>query len=85
MRIVSVQETNCGYRPVHVLVEGVDQSKPKWYINAESGAWICFTCGQRLAPHLVRRSVTPPRSRSSRLRSITQRWHEDDEGTVIDK
>jgi hypothetical protein len=55
VRIVSVSgDELCGYCPVHVLVEGVDQSKPKWYINAESGAWICFTCGQRGSlPHLV--------------------------------
>lgn len=43
-----------GYCPVHHLVEGTEQSAPKWYINAKTGAWICFTCGQRGSlPYLV--------------------------------
>lgn len=36
-----------GFCPVHELVTGRTQSKPKWYINRETGAWLCFTCGQR--------------------------------------
>lgn len=35
------------YCPVHHLAKGHEQSRPKWYINADKGAWVCFTCGQR--------------------------------------
>jgi len=91
VRVTSVSGDEIqGYCPVHALVEGTDQSKPKWYINAESGAWICFTCGQRGSlPHLVEAlggdADTIEKLKLSAALSITQRWHEDDEGTVIDK
>jgi hypothetical protein len=43
-----------GYCPVHRISRGRAQSKPKWYMNRDTGAWICFTCGQRGSlPYLV--------------------------------
>lgn len=33
--------------PVHHLATGRADSKPSWYMNSESGAWLCFSCGQR--------------------------------------
>jgi Toprim-like len=35
------------YCPVHRLTRGRDQSHPRFYMNAESGAALCFTCGWR--------------------------------------
>ena len=40
--------------PVHHLVKGRPDTKPSWYMNAETGAWLCFSCGQRGGlPHLI--------------------------------
>jgi len=36
-----------GYCPVHHLTKGREASSPKWYMNRETGAWLCFSCGQR--------------------------------------
>lgn len=36
-----------GFCPVHHLVKGRPQHSPKWYMNRSTGAWLCFTCGQR--------------------------------------
>lgn len=48
VQVVSVSNTEIlAYCPVHVSVKGHAQDKPKWYMNSETGAWICFTCGQR--------------------------------------
>ncbi len=35
------------YCPVHHLTVGRAQSDPRFYMNAESGAALCFTCGWR--------------------------------------
>ena len=35
------------YCPVHHLTRGRPQSSPRFYMNAESGAALCFTCGWR--------------------------------------
>lgn len=32
--------------PVHHLVKGRGQEKPKWYMNRDTGAWLCFSCHQ---------------------------------------
>jgi hypothetical protein len=40
----SDDEIQC-FCPVHRLTVGRDQDKPKFYMNAESGAGLCFTCG----------------------------------------
>jgi hypothetical protein len=42
----SGDEIQC-YCPVHHLTVGRAQSDPKFYMNAESGAALCFTCGWR--------------------------------------
>lgn len=36
-----------GYCPVHHLVKGRPDSHPSWYMNTTTGAWLCFSCGQR--------------------------------------
>ena len=36
-----------GKCPVHVRVTGREDRSPSWSINAESGLWICFSCGAR--------------------------------------
>ena len=42
----SGDEIQC-YCPVHHLTVGRAQSDPRFYMNAESGAALCFTCGWR--------------------------------------
>ena len=42
----SGDEIQC-YCPVHHLTRGRPQSEPRFYMNAESGAALCFTCGWR--------------------------------------
>lgn len=36
-----------GKCPVHKRVTGHEDSHPSWSMNAESGLWICFSCGAR--------------------------------------
>lgn len=36
-----------GCCPVHKRVTGRDDGHPSWSMNAESGLWICFSCGAR--------------------------------------
>jgi len=36
-----------GKCPVHVRVTGREDRSPSWSINAESGLWICFSCGAK--------------------------------------
>lgn len=79
-----------GYCPVHNLVEGVEQSKPKWYMNAETGAWICFTCGQRGSlPMLVEALGGDPETidqlKLSAAHTITTRWVTDREGQEVEE
>lgn len=33
-----------GYCPVHPLTMGREDQHPSWYINAHTGAWLCFSC-----------------------------------------
>lgn len=40
----SGDEIQC-FCPVHHLTKGRAQSEPRFYMNAESGAALCFTCG----------------------------------------
>jgi len=42
----SGDEIQC-FCPVHHLTVGREQSDPRFYMNAESGAALCFTCGWR--------------------------------------
>lgn len=79
-----------GYCPVHHLKEGVEQSKPKWYMNAETGAWICFTCGQRGSlPYLVSALGGDPDSVEHLLTSAAvttaSRWVQDRDGNEIEE
>lgn len=40
--------------PVHHLVTGRADNHPSWYMNQLTGAWLCFSCGQRGSlEHLV--------------------------------
>lgn len=43
---VSQDEVN-GRCPVHYLYKGRMSSRFSWYINADTGLWLCFTCGAR--------------------------------------
>lgn len=36
-----------GKCPVHVRTTGREDRSPSWSINAESGLWICFSCGAK--------------------------------------
>lgn len=36
-----------GKCPVHRRVTGRDDGHPSWSMNAESGLWLCFSCGAR--------------------------------------
>ena len=36
-----------GKCPVHVRTTGKEDRSPSWSINAESGLWICFSCGAK--------------------------------------
>ncbi len=79
-----------GYCPVHHLVEGQPQSKPKWYINDESGAWICFTCGQRGSlPSLVQALGGDPSTiehlKLTAAVTVATRWTVDEDGEEIEE
>jgi hypothetical protein len=41
------------YCPVHHLVKGRGQDKAKWYMNRETGAWLCFSCHQSGGLHYL--------------------------------
>lgn len=53
LRSAGVQIKSAGEReitgkcPVHVRVTGREDRSPSWSINADSGLWICFSCGAR--------------------------------------
>lgn len=32
--------------PVHKMAVGKEDRHPSWYMNATTGAWLCFSCGQ---------------------------------------
>ena len=36
-----------GLCPVHKMTIGREDTNPSWYCNAETGAWICFSCHAR--------------------------------------
>lgn len=36
-----------GRCPVHIRTTGKEDRSPSWSINAQSGLWICFSCGAR--------------------------------------
>lgn len=36
-----------GKCPVHIRTVGKEDRSPSWSINAETGLWICFSCGAR--------------------------------------
>lgn len=36
-----------GRCPVHVRTVGKEDNSPSWSMNAETGLWICFSCGAR--------------------------------------
>ncbi len=77
-----------GYCPVHASIKGREQDKPKWYLNSETGAWICFTCGQRGSlPHLVEAlggdKDTIDQLRTNAAITVTHRWQEEDEDGVL--
>lgn len=79
-----------GYCPVHHLKEGTEQHKPKWYMNAETGAWICFTCGQRGSlPYLVQALGGDPDSIEHLLTSAAvvkaSRWVLDRDGNEVEE
>jgi len=79
-----------GYCPVHHLVEGKEQHSPKWYMNAETGAWICFTCGQRGSlPKLVEALGGDPETidqlRLNAAHTSTTRWVTDREGNEVEE
>lgn len=33
--------------PVHALVTGKEDTRPSWYMNRTTGAWLCFSCHQK--------------------------------------
>jgi len=40
--------------PVHVKRTGKEDNNPSFYINAESGLWLCYSCGAKgNLPHLI--------------------------------
>ena len=44
VRITSVGSQIRGHCPVHKLTTGHDDGHPSWGINAQTGAWLCFSC-----------------------------------------
>lgn len=44
--VKSGQEIQCRC-PVHVKRTGKDDRNPSFYINAESGLWLCYSCGAK--------------------------------------
>lgn len=36
-----------GLCPVHKLAVGREDTHPSWYMNAVTGAWLCFSCGSK--------------------------------------
>ena len=42
--ITSVGSQIRGHCPVHRLTTGHDDGHPSWGINAQTGAWLCFSC-----------------------------------------
>lgn len=91
VRVTNVSDKEItAYCPVHHLVEGVDQHKPKWYMNAETGAWICFTCGQRGSlPKLVEALGGDPETiqdlRLNAAHTTTTRWVTDKDGEEVEE
>lgn len=53
LRSAGVQIKSAGEReitgkcPVHARVTGREDRSPSWSINAETGLWICFSCGSK--------------------------------------
>lgn len=91
VRVTNVSDKEIqAFCPVHHLVEGTDQHKPKWYMNAETGAWICFTCGQRGSlPYLVEALGGDPETieqlRLNAAHTTTTRWVTDRDGEEVEE
>jgi 5S rRNA maturation endonuclease (ribonuclease M5) len=47
VHIVGGEEQIRGHCPVHLLRTGREDAHPSWYMNATTGAWICFSCQAR--------------------------------------
>lgn len=79
----SAREIN-GFCPVHHLVKGRGQDKPKWYINRFTGAWLCFSCQQRgslftLVQMLGGDEEMLQEARAGAIKEAVERWSEEDE------
>lgn len=91
VRITRVTDSEIqAYCPVHHLKEGTEQHQPKWYMNAETGAWICFTCGQRGSlPYLVEALGGDSKTIGQLLRgsisTTVTRWVTDKDGEEVDE
>jgi hypothetical protein len=92
VRITNVSDKEIqAYCPVHHLVEGGgEQHAPKWYMNRETGAWICFTCGQRGGlPYLVEAlggdADTVESLKLSAALTTSGRWVIDSDGEEVEE
>lgn len=91
VRITNVSDKEIqAFCPVHHLVEGAEQSAPKWYMNAETGAWICFTCGQRGSlPYLVEAlggdAATIEQLKLSAATTTASRWVRDGNDVAVEE
>ena len=48
IEVVSVRGSEIqSFCPGHKLIKGKEDSNPSWYINADTGAHICFSCGYK--------------------------------------
>ena len=48
LEVVSVKGSEIqSYCPGHKTIKGKEDSNPSWYINADTGAHICFSCGYK--------------------------------------
>lgn len=73
-----------GYCPVHHLVKGRPDSHPSWYINTSTGAWLCFSCGQRgslryLVELLGHDPTTVENIDAEIMLAKTKRWSKNEE------
>lgn len=60
--------------PVHHLMKGRDSTRHSWYMNADTGLWVCHTCGARgNLPYLVSQLTGDPQHVSTVQRYLASK------------
>jgi hypothetical protein len=69
-----------GLCPVHVLAVGREDTHPSWYMNAVTGAWICFSCQSKGSLHSLISTLGGDESLIERMPIVAMKakvetWH----------